>query len=626
MGLRLAADCLQQFSHIQLVGSECAEGIILVDPAQSIIWANRAALDMHHIGETAELGETIDEYHAKFQVKYLSVLADPAGGLRQATPEGSSRSQPEVLMEFKPQPESAQASVYRTRKMVLLDKTGRPGCIVFIIHRFTESACAPDKIAELVGLFSMPAAILRREDESFVAGNPAFLALCQDAGLSQPGSAPQPGAGARTDLEIDGRTYVLVTYGDAGALAETQLFEKAADTARGLAVLQQVAMYTADAAGRIVEVNQVWLDWLGYGRAEVIGRQIADFMTTVSAPHFERQAQTQLAETGNMQEIPAEFIMKSGGVAFALVSAVATGGGHPPPLAAICIDVTARRRAEESLSAMFARAPVPMLVRKFEDGRITDANEAFLKATGFSAADVVGHGFDEFGIFETRKHKDEFDAKLRADGLAEAVDISLKTAHGDTLDCVLSTSKVWMAGKPCILVVLQDVSERRRTEAELMSALEAVMADKSWFSRSVVERLAALRAPPKPGRRIAALGDLTPRERDVLSLISLGMSDAEIAARLSLTRSTIRNHLSTLYSKINVKNRGGAIIWARERCINITQMPVRVKSAQAKFGSGNQTAQQIVPLAQSVPPAAHGKISACRIEPVLKACGPNRPV
>ena len=96
------------------------------------------------------------------------------------------------------------------------------------------------------------------------------------------------------------------------------------------------------------------------------------------------------------------------------------------------------------------------------------------------------------------------------------------------------------------------------------------MKDGTWFSRSVVERLAAMRAPPKSGRGGAALGDLTPRERDVLSLISLGLPDAEIAERLGLSRSTIRNHLSTLYSKIDVKNRGSAIIWARERCLNVT--------------------------------------------------------
>ena len=55
-----------------------------------------------------------------------------------------------------------------------------------------------------------------------------------------------------------------------------------------------------------------------------------------------------------------------------------------------------------------------------------------------------------------------------------------------------------------MLSVLQDITERKRTEAELFAAIEAVMKDTSWFSRTVIEKLAAIRAPrsaehPAPG-------------------------------------------------------------------------------------------------------------------------------
>jgi DNA-binding NarL/FixJ family response regulator len=84
----------------------------------------------------------------------------------------------------------------------------------------------------------------------------------------------------------------------------------------------------------------------------------------------------------------------------------------------------------------------------------------------------------------------------------------------------------------------------------------------------VIEKLAGLRSPPRVGARSAEIGDLTPREREVLGLISHGMADADIAAKLGLTRSTVRNHVATLYSKIGVHSRSSAIIWARERGIN----------------------------------------------------------
>jgi DNA-binding NarL/FixJ family response regulator len=51
----------------------------------------------------------------------------------------------------------------------------------------------------------------------------------------------------------------------------------------------------------------------------------------------------------------------------------------------------------------------------------------------------------------------------------------------------------------------------------------------------------------------------------VLELICEGLADKEIAGRLTLSPSTVRNHVATLYSKLDVHSRGAAIVWAHER-------------------------------------------------------------
>lgn len=63
----------------------------------------------------------------------------------------------------------------------------------------------------------------------------------------------------------------------------------------------------------------------------------------------------------------------------------------------------------------------------------------------------------------------------------------------------------------------------------------------------------------------ASFTDLTRRERDVLALICEGLADKEIAARLNLALNTVRNHVATVYSKLDVHSRSEAIVWARER-------------------------------------------------------------
>jgi DNA-binding NarL/FixJ family response regulator len=72
----------------------------------------------------------------------------------------------------------------------------------------------------------------------------------------------------------------------------------------------------------------------------------------------------------------------------------------------------------------------------------------------------------------------------------------------------------------------------------------------------------SVNAPTLPG---VSFTDLTARERDVLGLICEGLPDKEIAVRLKLAPNTVRNHVSMVYSKLDVHSRSEAIVWARER-------------------------------------------------------------
>jgi DNA-binding NarL/FixJ family response regulator len=61
-------------------------------------------------------------------------------------------------------------------------------------------------------------------------------------------------------------------------------------------------------------------------------------------------------------------------------------------------------------------------------------------------------------------------------------------------------------------------------------------------------------------------------------LLSHGMTDPEIGARLGLALSTVRNHIAALYNKIGVHSRSKAIVWARERGITDVAPPAPSKT------------------------------------------------
>ena len=62
----------------------------------------------------------------------------------------------------------------------------------------------------------------------------------------------------------------------------------------------------------------------------------------------------------------------------------------------------------------------------------------------------------------------------------------------------------------------------------------------------------------------ARLASLTPRERELVALIAQGRDNAQIAAVLGLSEKTVRNHITSIFAKLDVENRSQAIVLARE--------------------------------------------------------------
>jgi DNA-binding NarL/FixJ family response regulator len=62
----------------------------------------------------------------------------------------------------------------------------------------------------------------------------------------------------------------------------------------------------------------------------------------------------------------------------------------------------------------------------------------------------------------------------------------------------------------------------------------------------------------------SAFAALSPREREVLVLITDGLSNADIAKRMQISEKTVRNHASNLFDKLGVWSRAQAIVYARD--------------------------------------------------------------
>ena len=102
---------------------------------------------------------------------------------------------------------------------------------------------------------------------------------------------------------------------------------------------------------------------------------------------------------------------------------------------------------------------------------------------------------------------------------------------------------------------------------EMLRAIRAAASGEAIFSPAITRRLTEYFAAPGREHNTAsaqAFPNLTEREHDILSLIAGGYTNTAIASRLYLSPKTVRNYVSSIFTKLQVADRSQAIVRARE--------------------------------------------------------------
>jgi DNA-binding NarL/FixJ family response regulator len=109
--------------------------------------------------------------------------------------------------------------------------------------------------------------------------------------------------------------------------------------------------------------------------------------------------------------------------------------------------------------------------------------------------------------------------------------------------------------------LLKDVTAERLFDAvRVVAAGEALLAP--TITRRLIREFAAMHHPDAPP--VTALAALTPRETQVLRLIAEGLSNPEIAGRLTITEETVKTHVSRILTKLGLRDRTQAVVTAHE--------------------------------------------------------------
>jgi PAS domain S-box-containing protein len=321
---------------------------------------------------------------------------------------------------------------------------------------------------------------------------------------------------------------------------------------------------------RYVKANSGFLEMTGYSKEAVIGRLVDEIDFFKNA---DKKKDALELLRGNRTIPQTEIVLNLPGGGSKLVLAA----GHPIEMSGeSCMlftfaDLEERRKAEDALreseerfGKAFRLSPVPTLILMLDEFRILDVNDAFAAVFGYAAEETVGRSFLDAKLLVQPTAQKTLEKMLREENLRQ-FELQAKSKDESLLDCLISTEKFDLRGKPCALVVIEDITDRMRTEADLMLAVDEVMQNTSWFSRTLIEKLANIKSSKRSDDGKRELADLTRRERQVLAAMCRGLVDKDIAAELHIAPTTARNHVVSIYSKLGVHRRSDAVIWARQR-------------------------------------------------------------
>jgi DNA-binding NarL/FixJ family response regulator len=101
-------------------------------------------------------------------------------------------------------------------------------------------------------------------------------------------------------------------------------------------------------------------------------------------------------------------------------------------------------------------------------------------------------------------------------------------------------------------------------QTQIIDAIRSLSRGEVVFGPTIADRVLIYFASPRLLKPVVPFPELTEREREVLHLIAQGLSNYAIAGRLFLSGKTVRNHISNIFSKLQLADRAEAIVRARE--------------------------------------------------------------
>lgn len=181
-------------------------------------------------------------------------------------------------------------------------------------------------------------------------------------------------------------------------------------------------------------------------------------------------------------------------------------------------EIKERSAAEEKFTKAFRSCPNPIAIATIAEGLFLDVNSSFLSMTCYTQAEILGHTIADINSESAIAAYTEIVKQSQEKGFVHNQEFQLRTKYGENKTVLLSVELIELAGIPCTLSIMNDITEHKRLENEFISLVSHELRTPMTSMMGALDLLSS-----------GQLGTLTEQGQQVLNI---GIKNTERLIRL----------------------------------------------------------------------------------------------
>ena len=224
--------------------------------------------------------------------------------------------------------------------------------------------------------------------------------------------------------------------------------------------------------------NSKLLEMVGYSEEELIGKSAR--LVYDSDEEFDRVGAVEYGSDGGTGSVHTQWKKRDGTLIDIQLNLTAVNQeDFSEGIIFTAMDIRELKEAEKELrkskerfSKMFYFSPQIVALSTIAEGRYLEANDAFLKVTGYKREEVIGHTAGELHLWADPEERNKVIALMKEHGAVINSEIKFRRKNGEVIGTLCSMVNIDMDGQDCVLALVVDISERKLMEEKLMKLNE----------------------------------------------------------------------------------------------------------------------------------------------------------